>query len=167
MVTRSKENTRGTPAERLRAVLQQAAHEGCEMEEVLEREASALAQRDVEALTAASHDKQRLGESLERLGREQLDLVRTLGFAATAEGMDAVLAQWDAQGQMRTHWTQLRESMERCRLANQANGQVVWHQQKQVVQALRALRGVDMQADLYDPHGRTVSDGPSRHISKA
>lgn len=157
----------GAAAERLHDLLQQAVRDALLLESALERETRALSSRDLDALNQAVTEKHQRAQSLERLTREQTGLLNAGGFAPDARGMDACLRAWDHEGSIRPLWGRLQDAMERCRRHNQINGGVVQAQQQQVQQALHVLRGDDLRTELYDPHGRTVASGPSRHISKA
>jgi flagellar biosynthesis protein FlgN len=156
-----------SPAERLDALLHQAVREACLLEAALERESTALADRDLEGLNRAVAEKHQLVRSLERITHDQTALLRSAGFAADAPGMEACLRDWDAEGLMRPAWNRLQDVMERCRRLNQINGGVVETQRRQTEQAIHILRGEDPRTELYDPSGHTVSSGPSRHISRA
>jgi len=155
------------PMERLDALLTEAVREACLLESALEREITALSGRDLDALSEAVARKHQVAQTLEGLTQAQTALLRAGGFAADGSGMDACLRDWDHEGVTRPRWNRLQEVMERCRHLNQVNGGVVQIQQQQVQQAIQILRGGEARTELYDPRGRTVSDGPSRHISKA
>lgn len=159
----------GSPvsADRLAELLRQAVREACLLEDALERETAALGSADVNALNDAVGRKHQLAQSLERLTREQTSLLLASGFDADGPGMDACLKAWDSEGGLSEDWSRLQQAMERCRRLNQINGGVVRTQQQQVAQAIQLLRGSDGPAELYGPQGRTVSDGFSRHFSKA
>lgn len=154
-------------AQRLDTLLNQAVREACLLESALERESNALAERDLQALNQAVAEKQQLVVSLERLTREQTQLMRTAGFDADAMGMAACLRAWDEQGLMTPLWERLQTVMGRCKRLNQINGGVVETQRQQVDQAIHILRGEDPRTELYGPSGHTVTGDASRHISKA
>jgi flagella synthesis protein FlgN len=156
-----------TSAQRLDTLLTQAVREACLLESALERESNALAERDVEALNQVVAEKQQLVQTLERVTREQSELLRKAGFDTDAAGMSACLKSWDEEGLMVPVWQRLQTVMGRCKRLNQINGGVVETQRQQVDQAIHILRGEDARTELYGPSGHTLSSGPSRHISKA
>lgn len=155
------------PTERLHDLLGLAVRESVLLESALDREMRALASRDLEALHRAVVAKHEVARSLEELTREQAALLRGGGFEPDGPGMENCLRAWDTEGRLRPLWGRLQDSMERCRRHNQINGAAVQARQHEVQQALQILRGEDARTELYDPHGRTVASGPSRHISKA
>ncbi|MFO8003316.1 flagella synthesis protein FlgN [Thioalkalivibrio sp.] len=155
------------PMERLDALLAEAVREACLLESALEREMAALSNRDVDALNEAVARKHQAAQSLERLTQAQTGLLQAGGFDSDGSGMEACLRDWDHEGVAQPRWHRLQEVMGRCRHLNQVNGGVVHAHQQQVQQAIQILRGGESRTELYDPRGRTVSDGPSRHISKA
>lgn len=154
-------------ADELDALLTQGVREACLLESALERESTALAERDLDGLNRAVAEKHQLVHSLERITRRQTDLLEGAGFAADGPGMEHCLRAWDHQGLMRPLWERLQDVMGRCRRLNQINGGVVESQRRGTEQAIHILRGEDAHTELYDPSGRTVSAGPSRPISKA
>lgn len=155
------------PMERLDALLAEAVREAFLLESALEREMAALSSRDVDALNEAVARKHQAAQSLERLTQAQTALLQAGGFDSDGSGMEAFLRDWDHEGVTRPRWNRLQEVMGRCRRLNQVNGGVVHTHQQQVQQAIQILRGGESRSELYDPRGRTVSDGSSRHISKA
>ena len=78
---------------------------------------------------------------------ETLDRQASLHAAGTSIGPGATL---------RATWQRLLELMGRCRDANQANGLIVAHRQKQTRQLLGILRGGGG-AETYDPSGARSS----------
>jgi flagella synthesis protein FlgN len=153
--------------ERLHDLLNEAVRDALSLEAVLERETRALSLRDLEKLDDAVVTKHQIAQSLERITREQTALLQAEGFEPDRQGIEACLRVWDQEGLMRPLWGRLQDTMERCRRHNQINGGVVQTHQRQVQQALQILRGEDARTELYDPRGRTVASGPSRHISEA
>ena len=153
--------------ERLHDLLNQAVRDALSLEAVLEKETRALSSRDLGRLDDAVAAKHQIAQSLERITREQTALLQAEGFEPDRRGIEACLRVWDQEGRMRPLWGRLQDAMERCRRHNQINGGVVQTHQRQVQQALQILRGEDTRTELYDPRGRTVASGPSRHISEA
>lgn len=156
-----------TAIERLRELLNTAVRESVLLETALERETRALASRDLEALHQAVATKHQTAQALEQVTREQAALLQAGGFDPDRQGMETCLRAWDHEGSARPLWGRLQDSIERCRRHNQINGAEVQTQQHQVQQALQILRGEDARTELYDPRGRTVASGASRHISQA
>lgn len=146
-------------------LLIRAVHEAGLLENALEQETAALSERQVDALNEAVANKLQIAQSLEQLTREQNQLLSDAGFDLNAEGLQAYLHVWDPQGLVRPQWQQLQVIMERCRQLNQVNGGAVALQQRQVQQAIHALRGADNSTELYDPCGRAVASSASGHIS--
>lgn len=153
--------------EQLHELLSTAVRESVLLESALERETRALSSRDLEALHQAVGAKHQAAQSLEQLTREQAALLQAGGFDPDRHGMEACLRAWDHEGRVRPLWGRLQDSIERCRRHNRINGAEVQTQQHQVQQALQILRGEDTRTELYDPRGRAVASGTSRHISRA
>jgi len=68
---------------------------------------------------------------------------------------------------LRARWQRLRELTGRCRDANETNGLIVSHRQKQIRQLLSLLRGTGG-AQTYDPSGaRSPTAAGARAIARA
>jgi flagella synthesis protein FlgN len=116
----------------------------------LETENQALLDGNTDGLNQVGAEKVRLMESLESLERE-----RRL-MAQLPEG-----AHGDQSEQV--HWKRLLELMEECRRRNERNGVLVNLRREQVDQALRVLRGTEL--ELYDASGLRSRGTTSRHGS--
>jgi flagellar biosynthesis/type III secretory pathway chaperone len=121
----------------------------------LEKENRALADGNPEALKAAGGDKARLVESLESLENERRSLVQALEIELLP-GSDS---STDAR------WQQLLALIEECQRRNQRNGALVKARREQVIQALRILRGT--QLELYDATGLTPGAAAVRPLGSA
>ena len=156
-----------TGSEYLHALLSRAVHEVALLEGALERETRALSTRELETLEQAVSAKHQAVQQLERLSREQGELLRSWGLAADLSGMETFLKNWDPETRIRPLWERLQDSAQRCRRHNEVNGGIVQTQQRGVQQAMRVLRGEDAGTELYDPRGQTVASGAPRSISHA
>lgn len=118
---------------------------------VLEREARALEAGDAEALNDTGAEKLRLVEALDALERERRDLAR----AASATAPVAVGERW----------RRLLELTERMKAENARNGARVEARRKQVLAALRLLRGAEV--PLYDAAGARQPARAGRMLGSA
>jgi flagellar biosynthesis/type III secretory pathway chaperone len=104
---------------------------------VLDREARALEAGDAEALNDTGAEKTRLVDTLDALEGERRDLTAA--------------ASPSARGALDGRWHQLVELTERMKAENARNGARVDARRRQVLAALRILRGADV--PLYDAAG--------------
>lgn len=124
------------------------------MLEALDRENQALLEGNTDGLNLVGTEKVELIESLESLERER----RLMAQVPDAED--------PLNGAEQTHWRRLLEVMNECRKRNERNGALVNLRREQVDQALRILRGTEL--ELYDASGlRARGTGPGQSSVKA
>jgi flagellar biosynthesis/type III secretory pathway chaperone len=116
----------------------------------LEQENQALLDGNTDGLNQVGAEKVRLMESLESLERER---------RLMAQLPEGALAGQSDQG----HWQRLLDLMEECRRRNERNGVLVNLRREQVDQALRVLRGTEL--ELYDASGLRSRGATSRQGS--
>lgn len=131
----------------LDAVLAEQVRCAQAMLQALDEENRALLDGNTDGLNLVGAEKVRLMESLESLERERrlmLELPAASGENRSEQG----------------DWKRLLELMEECRRRNERNGALVNLRREQVDQALRVLRGTELQ--LYDASGLRARDTGSR-----
>ena len=121
----------------------------------LDRESKALIESNPEALNSAGADKARLVETLELLERERRDLTDALSVELSASKGDNAS----------TRWQELLGLIEKCRERNQQNGVMVKARREQVLEALKLLRGSEL--ELYDSTGVKPASGSLRPLGSA
>ncbi len=102
----------------------------------LERENKALLDGNADGLNLVGAEKVKLMESLESLERER----RLMAQVTEPPGQSE-----------QAYWKRLLELMEECRRRNERNGALVNLRREQVDQALKVLRGTEL--ELYDASG--------------
>lgn len=107
----------------------------------LETESQALLESNSETLQTAGADKARLVETLESLEHERRDLADILHPELSAADGDEASVRWK----------RFLGLIEECRRRNQRNGILVKARREQVLEALKILRGTELQ--LYDATG--------------
>ena len=112
----------------------------------LDRENQALLDGNTDGLNLVGAEKIQLMESLESLERER-----------------RLMAQVPAVGAGQPHWQRLLELMEECRRRNERNGALVNLRREQVDQALKVLRGAEL--ELYDASGLRAGGSAARQGS--
>ena len=138
-------------ADALLDVLETALSEATVLRDALERECRALTRIDADELALAGERKHAALEVLDRLEQQRRTLCASGGVEADADGMDALLARYDASGEIAEHWKALIATLGDCRRANAENGTLVASQRRQVLEALNVLRGSGQA--LYGRHG--------------
>lgn len=121
----------------------------------LDRESQALIESNPEALNSAGADKARLVETLELLERERRELADTMRVKLTTSEGDNASARW----------RELLGLIERCREQNQRNGVLVKARREQVLEALKLLRGSEL--ELYDSTGVKPAASSLRPLGSA
>jgi len=110
----------------------QALHLAEQLLALLQREASALAEQDLEQLQTLPGDKQSLLDALEQ--------------------QQALLTDYSPE-----QTAPLRRVLEQCQAANQRNGRVIHSQQASNKSLLSLLRGGDERLSTYSPLGSRTS----------
>jgi flagellar biosynthesis/type III secretory pathway chaperone len=115
----------------------------------LETERGALTGSDVEALEAATLEKERVAVDFERLDADRRRFLERLGFGPMREDMTSLIravedpAYTDASrrvGPLAARWRRIVALIERCHADNQRNGMIITLQTRRVAQALNVLR---------------------------
>jgi flagellar biosynthesis/type III secretory pathway chaperone len=135
----------------LGAVLDEQIRCAEKMLAVLDREARALDAGDAEALNDAGAEKVRLVDTLDALEGERRDLTAVVSASA--------------RGELDARWQRLLELIERMKAENARNGARVDARRRQLVAALRILRGSDV--PLYDAAGARRPSREGRPLGSA
>lgn len=123
----------------------------------LERERTALATRDAQALETALADKRAALEELESLARALAERLERAGYRPDLDGVRACLAS--APASAREHLAELELRLRTCVQANRRNGEILARCRERLEAAFAVLRGESPQAALYGPGGRAISPG--------
>jgi len=143
------------------AVTAQALHEllaregelGGRLLAVLERESGALGRRDTAEMESAVAEKGTLLQMLEQCAEQRRRHLQESGLTADREGFDALLARLE-DDELLAQWGEVRQTLDRCRQQNQANGIAVENSRHTVQKALAILLGGDNdQPGLYNHRG--------------
>ena len=121
----------------------------------LDRESRALHESNPEALNSAGADKARLVETLELLEHERRELAEAMSVKLSASEGDNANARW----------RELLGLIEKCREQNQRNGVMVKARREQVLEALKLLRGSEL--ELYDSTGVKPASSGLRPLGSA
>ncbi len=121
----------------------------------LDKENRALVESNSDALNSAGADKARLVETLEVLEHERRDLADTLSIELSAHNSD----------EAGVRWRKLLSLIEKCRERNQRNGAIVKARREQVLEALKLLRGSEL--ELYNSSGLKPASSGIRPLGSA
>lgn len=138
------------PATQINAVVSEQIRCAEAMLEALEQENQALLDGNTDELNLVGSEKVRLMESLESLERERRLMAQLPDSSSDAQPEEI-------------HWKRLLKLMEECRRRNERNGVLVNLRREQVDQALRVLRGTEL--ELYDASGLRARGTASRQGS--
>lgn len=148
-----------TPTQQLRSTLQAELQLAQQLATILETERGALTQADSTELAQCVRAKQPLIKQLEQLGRQRDLILKTAGFPAGKQGMQAfVINQTDAEAMALNQMLgQLKIQAARCREHNQINGGIVNVNRQYLQRAISILRGRDPEVSSYGPGGEYTS----------
>lgn len=132
----------------------------------LDSERTALEAGDAERLDLLTPRKSGLLRQLEELGRGQADLLTTLSFGCTPEGMQQALAWCDEDGSLEALQQSVLDRLARCRELNERNGLTVQYRLGYVRRALDVLNGAPAgSSGVYGPDGRASNASQSRLLA--
>lgn len=148
-----------TAAQQLHSTLQAELQLAQQLAVILETERNALTQSDSAALDQCVRAKQPLIKQLEQLGRQRDLILKTAGFPAGKQGIEAFVAnQSDNQARaLASLLDQLKVQAKRCRDHNQINGGIVNVNRQYLQRAVSILRGRDPESSAYGPGGEYTS----------
>jgi flagellar biosynthesis/type III secretory pathway chaperone len=143
---------------RFAEILQKELDQLIQLEAVLGQEHESLKQRDTDALSKISQEKQNLIKSIEALGRDRLAQLQGGG---TAIDKESLLSFVDAEssGELRRLWNELEAVLLRCQKQNQVNGIMLEMGKQHTEQLLGILLGEGdrKETETYDAKGGTSS----------
>lgn len=137
---------------------------------VLEAEAAALDQDDVEALIALAQSKSEKVLALSRLSDSRRAFLRSAGFSPNRLGMSEWLVAHGATEANRLSglWSTLLDRAVRAQQLNEANGALIESRLRFNQAALAALQAAARQTMSYGPDGTTrLSSGKGRDLGSA
>lgn len=125
-------------------------------------EQDALIRGDVAALSEITETKDIYAQKLNELAANRTQLVNSLGFSDTREGM----AQWVNQSsvQMVNLWNALLKLAKEIQRMNEVNGKLINTRLQYTQQSLSALLTAVNQANLYGPTGQPNAAPPSGNV---
>lgn len=139
-----------------------------QLQSVLTAEASALVDRDINALEALVREKNTLLQTLETLELRKKQVLEQAGLSSAPNQIEASIDDCDERGQLKRGWHLLLQRLARCQQQNRANGATLDSSRRYTQQALSILRGQTVPVALYDPRGSNTSSHDSgRPLAKA
>lgn len=148
-----------TPAQQLRSTLQAELQLAQQLGVILETERTALTEANSDVLDQCVRAKHPLIKQLEQLGRQRDLILKTAGFPAGKQGIEAFTAnQADADAAALSKLiNQLKLQAAHCREHNQINGGIVNVNRQYLQRALSIMRGRDPEISAYGPGGEYTS----------
>ncbi|MEM6512654.1 MAG: flagellar protein FlgN [Pseudomonadota bacterium] len=137
------------------------------LRESLDKEKTALAAQDMDALMAAIEEKGTQVRELQVLDIKRSELCRESGFADGPEQMDRFTAWCDRDTEVAGTWSQLIALAEECNTLNLSNGAVIRVRRQQVDDGLSILRGQAPGTPTYGRNGVNRDGLGQRAIAEA
>lgn len=155
---------------RLDDLLRDELRAGTDLLAALRHEYAMLRAPTPPAIEEAVSRKHRALADLETLGRRRETLIRSAGFRADRQGIEACLARHDPQRRTppARRWRELLDLMASCQQQNLTNGIVIQASQRHTRQALAILRGQPGgDGPAYGPGGEARQPPPSQPLARA
>jgi len=138
-----------------------------ELEQLLQQEAQALDENNLERMTSIGATRHARVQALARLDSERADLCRMLSFGRGVPALERLLEWVDPQGGspssaaarggpgsgIRSGWRANLEVAARCKALNDRNGAIVAARLGHVQRRLQVLRGSAGAPPVYGPKG--------------
>lgn len=135
---------------------------------VLQSEAEALINRDLDLLQTLAAEKQRLTVHLDQSDADMQRLLQDHGYGNQRSNVTDCIAWCDDSGQLLRGWNALMDRVARCQQQNRSNGVLLDSSRRHAQQVLSILRGSAPAPDLYNPTGHTAQPGiAGRSLAKA
>lgn len=159
----------------LNALLDRQAASGNALLVALEGERAALTGFDLAALETATETKERVAGEFERLDADRRRLVARFGYGpGRGDMVDLIRAVEDPAykedarraGPLASRWRRIVVLAERCRDANDRNGQIVSLQSRRVTKTLNILRTGRPDELTYGPAGAAGLGSGARALGR-
>lgn len=138
-----------------------------EIQSLMDREFSALTERNLGELQQLLDEKQQRLSLLAQHARERSQLMNQLQLPASEEGLQTLAERTPEQGPaLLDSARQLSDLIEQLQQANQRNGRVIRHNQASLNSVLSILHGSDV-PNLYDSKGSTARIAQHKPLSQA
>jgi len=133
---------------------------------LIDQEFQALSERQLDALEALLGAKQILLKQLDQHAQQRTLLLHQHGLQADLQGLSAYAATQADGAELLAASTQLAQLMERCKIHNTRNGQVIQANRFVVGKLLNVLQGTSAPT-LYNNRGSQTGGGYQRPLSSA
>ncbi|WP_286977028.1 flagellar protein FlgN [Pseudomonas sp.] len=138
-----------------------------QLAELIDREFTALGERDLKQLDSLLSAKTPLLALLDQNAKARSQLLLELGLTADRAGLQSVAANSGVGADLLTQSEALSLLLERCQAGNLRNGRLIRTSQASTRSILGILRGNDSAPTLYDSTGGTSRTGQQRPLSQA
>lgn len=138
-----------------------------QLAELIDREFTALGERDLKQLDSLLSAKTPLLALLDQNAKARSQLLLELGLTADRAGLQSVAASSGVGADLLTQSEALSLLLERCQAGNLRNGRLIRTSQASTRSMLGILRGNDSAPTLYDSTGGTSRTGQQRPLSQA
>ncbi|CAE6930117.1 Flagellar biosynthesis protein flgN [Pseudomonas marincola] len=138
-----------------------------QLAELIDREFTALGERDLKQLDSLLSAKTPLLALLDQNAKARSQLLLELGLTADRAGLQSVAANSGVGTDLLTQSEALSLLLERCQAGNLRNGRLIRTSQASTRSMLGILRGNDSAPTLYDSTGGTSRTGQQRPLSQA
>ena len=134
-----------------------------ELEDVLERERTSIANREFEVFSGLLETKNNLLSEIAHFDDGLTKLLKKALKKPTNESFGTLLSQYNgplAQG-LKLQWQSLQKTASQCKRANEVNSKIVSHAQQHYARLLSIFRKEDPDAATYSKTGRQTNSASS------
>ena len=134
---------------------------------ILDREFESLTTSDINAIEAATTDKNVALESQAQSTLSRQNFVTASSFANSDEGLQQLIASCDNHSELKATYAQLTSLAQQCRNTNRTNGRLILKKQGQTRNALNIIRQADSNPSTYSDQGGAIANPSTRSLGKA
>lgn len=141
-----------------------------ELQEILEKELTALSERKIDPLADFNTQKQTLLIAFEKNISTRNELLKTLSYDSSKEGVTMFLASCEIirlKQQATDNWASLENQLKLTMVANSTNEQVLSRNQKNISEVLSILQGKNAKNVLYTAKGNKGDYSGQSRLGKA
>jgi flagellar biosynthesis protein FlgN len=152
--------------DRLKTLLKEDLNDLTHLNEILQKERSALKKRSTDSIQQISSEKSSSLKSIEYRAKQKARLFVEAGYSIKAGAFEkAVMETNDTE--LNTLWKTVNQALKHCKEQNTVNGTVVSHSLKRVNKLMSIIRGQNNKPNLYGASGREHAMGGMNSIAKA
>ncbi len=152
--------------DKLKTLLQEDINDLAKLNEILQKERSALKDRSTDDIQTISAEKSSRLKTIEYRAKQKAQLFVAAGHSIKAGAFEQAVTAIN-NPELSTLWADVNQALKHCKEQNSVNGTVVSHSLKRVNKLMNIIRGQNNKPNLYGASGREHAMSGMNSIGKA